>query len=352
MSQFCFICSKPLNESKIVVVDRGIKTLIDSSVERNDGLFEHLKDQKSITIHMECRKIYTRKSTIVAVKRQNEIEEASTSKSSPPRTRARVNESHFCLKKDCLFCGFEASEESEKKKALNDRRKISKVATLEFKESLLKVARARFDDVAKTVTARIEYEHDLVAAGAKYHTNCFHSFLRPNTGSKIGRRQDESINLAMAEIFTYIENSDDCQFSLEELKDVCKNPAIDNRTIKLRLKLKYGNKIIITEKPGRLTFILFIDNKLDILSTVWYENKKENEGEERFRILKAAAAIIREDIQSAVFDNNDNYYDINEEITDASLCEQFIDIQQEEEDEEEREEDIIVEKGFEDYQSD
>ncbi|KAG8173364.1 hypothetical protein JTE90_016641 [Oedothorax gibbosus] len=92
----------------------------------------------------------------------------------------------------------------------------------------------------------------------------------------------------MAEIFTYIENSDDCQFSLEELKDVCKNPAIDNRTIKLRLKLKY----------------------------------------------------------------DDNYYDINEEITDASLCEQFIDIQQEEEDEEEREEDIIVEEGFEDYQSD
>jgi hypothetical protein len=91
---------------------------------------------------------------------------------------------------------------------------------------------------------------------------------------------------------------------LEELKNICKNPAIDNRTIKIRLTLKYCNKIIITEKPGRLTFNCFIDNQHDIQSTAWYENKKENEKEERFRILKAAAEIIREDIQCTVFDNS------------------------------------------------
>ena len=42
MSQVCFFCSKPLAESEIVVVERGIKTLIDSSVERNDGYVEYL----------------------------------------------------------------------------------------------------------------------------------------------------------------------------------------------------------------------------------------------------------------------------------------------------------------------
>ena len=109
----------------------------------------------------------------------------------------------------------------------------------------------------------------------------------------------------MEEIFKYIENSDDCQFSLEELKNICKNLHLDNRKIKRRLKLKFGKKIIITEKPGKLTFISFFDNHSDILNQAWYEKKSQNK-EERFRILKTAEAIIREDIQSLVFDNT-NY---------------------------------------------
>ncbi|CAH2093848.1 unnamed protein product [Euphydryas editha] len=57
------------------------------------------------------------------------------------------------------------------------------------------------------------------------------------TGGKTGRPRDEALILAVEEIFAYIENSDDCQFTLGELKNVCKNSNIDNRTVKLRLKL-------------------------------------------------------------------------------------------------------------------
>lgn len=162
---------------------------------------------------------------------------------------------------------------SMKKKALDSRRKIFKVTTLSFKESILKVARAREDDVAKSVIARIEFEYDLVAAEAKYHGDCYNYFLRPTYGGKVGRPKDEATNLAMDEIFAYIENSDDCQFTLNELKDICKNAAIDNRTIKSRLKLRYGNKIIITEKSGTSTFICFVDNQHDIFNQSWYEKK-------------------------------------------------------------------------------
>ncbi|KAL4718412.1 hypothetical protein ACJJTC_016033 [Scirpophaga incertulas] len=193
----------------------------------------------------------------------------------PPHTRARVSEPDFNVKKYCLFCGDEANEEAEKKKAQNVRRKIYNVSTLEFKDSILKVARTRSDDAAKAVIARIEYEFDLVAAEAKYHNNCYNIFLRPTTGYKVGRPKDDSVNLAMEEIFQYIENNDDCQFSLQELKDIGKNPTIDNKTIKRRLKLKYGDKIIITEKKGSLTIICFIDNQYDILNKAWYENTGE-----------------------------------------------------------------------------
>ena len=50
---------------------------------------------------------------------------------------------------------------------------------------------------------------------------------------------------------------------MDELKKVSKNIALDNRTIKIRLKVKYGSRIIITEKPGKLTFICFVDNYQD-----------------------------------------------------------------------------------------
>lgn len=46
MLQVCFICSKYLNVSETVITEREIKTLNDSSVERNDGNFEYLKDNQ------------------------------------------------------------------------------------------------------------------------------------------------------------------------------------------------------------------------------------------------------------------------------------------------------------------
>ena len=61
---------------------------------------------------------------------------------------------------------------------------------------------------------------------------------------------------------------------MDELKNVSKNVALDNRTTKIRLKVKYGNRIIITEKPEKLTFICFVDNYQGILSQAWSDKKK------------------------------------------------------------------------------
>lgn len=79
----------------------------------------------------------------------------------------------------------------------------------------------------------------------------------------------------MEEIFTYIESSNDCQFTLNELSNVSKIITLDNRTIKVRFKLKYGDKLIITEKSGASTFICLIDNHHVILNQAWYKKKNE-----------------------------------------------------------------------------
>ncbi|CAH2091780.1 unnamed protein product [Euphydryas editha] len=304
MSRFCFICNKPLSKSEIVTVNLGMKTLINASIERGDEFTDYLKDQKSVKVHVECRKNYTRKSTIAAVKRKREEKQASASKVSPPRARTRLSESAFCLKSCCLFCGDQLNEEYEKKRAKKYRRRICKVSTLTFKESVLKVAQSRSDDTAKIVVARIGFEHDLVAAETRYHNDCYISFLKPTNGGKVGRPLDEALNLAMEKIFTYIENSNDDQFTLEELKNVCKNSNIDNRTIKRRLKLNYGDKVIITEKPGKSTLICLIDNHRDTLNQSRSEKQKSNGQEERFKILEDAAPIVGEDIQSVIINNS------------------------------------------------
>lgn len=159
--------------------------------------------------------------------------------------------------------------------------------------------------MAKAVLSRVEFEYDLVAAEAKYHNDCFISFLKPITWVKVGRPQEENMNLAMEEILKYIENSDYCQFTSNELRNVCITTTVDNRTLKVRLKLRCGDKIIITEKSGTSTFICLVDNHHDIFIKLGTK-KKMIKKEERLRILEAAAAIIREDIQSAESDNS-NY---------------------------------------------
>ena len=125
MSQLCFICNKLLTEGETVTVSRGMKTLIDASIERGDEFVDYLKSEKSVTVHMDCRKSYIRKSSIAAIKRQHEDGQASTSKVRLPRTRARVSESNFCFKKYCLFYGDEADEEAEKNRCIVDKKFIT-----------------------------------------------------------------------------------------------------------------------------------------------------------------------------------------------------------------------------------
>jgi len=47
-----------------VIVERGLQTLKDASVNRGDGYIVHKKNVNSVTIHVDCHKDYTRKSSI------------------------------------------------------------------------------------------------------------------------------------------------------------------------------------------------------------------------------------------------------------------------------------------------
>ncbi|GFY41558.1 uncharacterized protein TNIN_378871 [Trichonephila inaurata madagascariensis] len=101
------------------------------------------------------------------------------------------------------------------------------------------------DSIGALVKDRILCEYDFIASEAKYHTLYYANFLNRLPFTEKKPRQDDQVSEAMAEMFNYIENHDDSQFTLKELREM-------------------------------------------------------DHEEERLRIVEAAAAIIREDIWSSV----------------------------------------------------
>lgn len=243
MADFCFICDKSLSEGVSVNVVRGLQTLRTASIERNDGHINYLNTLSSVNVHSECRKVYTSKNVIAASKRRTEESEPSTS--SAPRKKR--NEP-FDFKNWCLFCSHEANEAAERKKKHKYRRTISNVSTLAFKDNVIKKAEERNDSFGELIKERILYEYDLIAAEAKYHTICYTNFLTRVPSADKNPCQDDQVTQAMKEIFSYIENNADSQFTLKELKDVPTEYMPDDKTIIKKLQQRYLTDIIITKK--------------------------------------------------------------------------------------------------------
>lgn len=123
-------------------------------------------------MHEKCRSVYISKNCIQAGKRKQEEGETITSPLVLRKKRGEV----FDFKNQCLFCGEVADETAEKKKREKYRRKIKKVSTLEFKETVIKKAKERGDDFGELVKSRIILQHDLIAAEAKYHAVALKTF--------------------------------------------------------------------------------------------------------------------------------------------------------------------------------
>ena len=115
------------------------------------------------------------------------------------------------------------------------------------------------------------------------------------------------VDAAMEQIYKYIEENDDCQFTLQELKNVITTEHIpDEKTIKKRLIERFHDDIIISTKFGSNTIICFKKINHDVLTENWYDQKYNSKEEQEFHILKAASEIIRRDIRAQVYDN-ENY---------------------------------------------
>ena len=99
---------------------------------------------------------------------------------------------------------------------------------MEFKNSIEKECNERVkrkDSWGEEVKVRISVVNDLHASDALYHEKCRKLFFNGGNSpiekktSKAGRPEDSKKIIAFHEVCKYLEDSEECQFSLTELED-------------------------------------------------------------------------------------------------------------------------------------
>ena len=126
VENLCLLCEKHVSQEDLVIVTRGLDTIRNSSIRRNDGIAEQLEGLTSINVHSICRRNYTRESSIVSAVNPSPQKRLKTFRSSLEP---------FDFKQHCLFCGDECDVSADKKKP-RKRRSVYEVRTMSFKPSI------------------------------------------------------------------------------------------------------------------------------------------------------------------------------------------------------------------------
>lgn len=129
------------------------------------------------------------------------------------------------MQNKCLICFGVIDEKflaAERKKRKDLRLDVHKVAKSTFKNSLLQKCAERKDKWGDEVKERIDSVRDLKAAGTIYHRTCYELFMNVKFKAegdvgKAGRRPNLEIDKTMKEIYSTLNNSDECNFDLEDL---------------------------------------------------------------------------------------------------------------------------------------
>ena len=297
LPKFCILCEPTGNNTfgKAVCVTRGLKKIIETSTSRGDNIKELLKTQTSIVVHVKCRKDYTRRTD-------------STSKKVDGTHETRRG---FDFKSQCIFCEENVYDEVKKFRRQTTQ-KFSVVRTVEFIDNLRANANQRNDNWGKEVLLRVSSVIDLVASKGRYHRTCYKYFLRPDcvkpgTATHQGRKVDKEKSAAFMKLCQYLEENNECQYSIDELMSVM-NSYEDNDTIytkqylKKRLKDHFGNQITVVDNIGKTGVVCFTEHMQDILTDEWYAARKSNSSEDVARLIETVAAVIRKDIRSQAYD--------------------------------------------------
>ncbi|KAB0803039.1 hypothetical protein PPYR_00009 [Photinus pyralis] len=173
---------------------------------------------------------------------------------------------------------------------------------------------ARNDKWGLEIFNKINNQIDLVAAEAIYHVNCFNKFMQDKSQDHVGRPVNPPLEEAFEKICNFIENdSENCQFAIKELIEMMITLLPESfqpwseKNLKMRLKKKYKDSIIISSLSGKQSIVSFRGNCEKLLSEEWSKDKTFD----RAKIVTAAAKILREDIRGMTC-NLQNYPNLDD----------------------------------------
>ncbi|CAH0381987.1 unnamed protein product [Bemisia tabaci] len=260
----CVLCGTLITiDNRVVAKDKALLTLIEASHERDDDRWVEWEvlnaSKQSIQVHSTCRKNYTRRNSILAAVKNRPADDVPQC-ASPIKKKLRVSDHVFNFVENCMFCGLDAGEEFEQKqlKYPKDRRvRVVRVESLEFTHSVYNVAKGRNSDVDKQVMQRLSNVIDLVAEEGRYHYPCYIDFRKHASVSdkETGRPNDPKLEKSMEEIFSFMENSSESQFSLHELLQVPSAFIPTSKTLLKKLKEKYRDDIIFAVQKTKETVV-------------------------------------------------------------------------------------------------
>ena len=302
----CAICTQPFNRTEkrpsSALGKKGCSRINQASIKRNDSITV-VPGEK---VHQDCRRKYCNPQQIAKATRQKESKAGTSSN----KHVLRSSEGGFNFRTDCLFCGRPAKCGRKRK-----TRDVLQVKTVEFKETLIATCRGRADSWSNTVQARILSVHDLHAADAIYHQTCSVNFRtkkqmpaakQDSTSqkrAKLGRPRDNQRTLAFLEVAAYLEENDDEQITINDLIGLMEEKLADTEYetysytyMKKRLQDHFGDKIIQTEINGTANVVTFRTTAKALLQD-HYQQMKQDPNEEKIRLVKTAAKLIREDIK-------------------------------------------------------
>lgn len=200
----------------------------------------------------------------------------------------------------------------QKKLAKGRRNTFYLVSSLSVKNRVLNKAAFRKDKWGETVAKRIEGVFCLVAAEAWYHTKCYTKFCNPLPIKKVrGRPKDENVTAALEKLCNFINDSDECQFTLNELMKIMKDnlaeeTQISQITLRRKPQEEYGDGVIFGSISKRGTIVCFRGTSFNSrLIDGLQKDSTTNEKEKQMKIVETAASIILEDIRSTPYNIND-----------------------------------------------
>ena len=242
----CTICKDLCIKDFVPIGPKGRTTVVAANLERQDSFHEQ-QIQKPLTLHIACRKAYTRESSIRSEKRKSE-ESVADEEFEPPTLLSRTP--LFDITTHCLFCCQVLYTNSTLE--TKSRKLTSNVKTIEFKNNVLKRA-IEWGDVWRL--SKEEANIDWVAAEAKYHRDFAQEFL--SNPEKL-KPVDVQRNSVFNEQCAYLDDNNECQYAVSDLMEHMEtflNGEEDYALKYFKQKLKERNTVLqsITVEPLQIS---------------------------------------------------------------------------------------------------